>query len=121
MNSGLYARAGASATATAAAWANRLEAPITKVSNVYFSFSLVLEVCGCAGAVNGCCEVGGCLPLNVGQISWTAARASPSSSTSSPSDSVGSMGPVVSSGDGTATSGTVTPTGSVGGPSTIGW
>ena len=39
MNSGLYARAGASATATAAAWLNRFEAPITKVSNRYFSLS----------------------------------------------------------------------------------
>ena len=39
MNSGLYARAGASATATAAAWLNRFDAPITKVSKMYFSFS----------------------------------------------------------------------------------
>jgi hypothetical protein len=39
MNSGLYARAGASATATAAAWLNRFEAPMTNVSNVYFSLS----------------------------------------------------------------------------------
>ncbi len=39
MNSGLYALAGASATATAAAWANRLLAPMTKVSNVYFGLS----------------------------------------------------------------------------------
>ena len=34
MNSGLYARAGASAIATAAAWANRLDAPMTNVSKV---------------------------------------------------------------------------------------
>jgi hypothetical protein len=36
MNSGLYALAGASATATAAAWAKRLDPPITKVSKPYF-------------------------------------------------------------------------------------
>src|SRR5829696_791132 len=39
MNSGLYAFAGASATATAAACANRLLEPMTKVSKVYFGFS----------------------------------------------------------------------------------
>ncbi len=39
MNSGLYALAGASATALAAAWAKRLEDPITKVSKVYRGFS----------------------------------------------------------------------------------
>src|SRR4026209_194669 len=39
MNSGLYALAGASATATAAACANRLPEPMTKVSKVYFGFS----------------------------------------------------------------------------------
>src|SRR2546428_6956722 len=39
MNSGLYAFAGASATATAAAWANRLLDPMTNVSNVYFGLS----------------------------------------------------------------------------------
>jgi hypothetical protein len=36
MKSGLYAFAGDSATATAAAWANLLLAPMTNVSNVYF-------------------------------------------------------------------------------------
>src|SRR5215472_4667487 len=41
MNSGLYALAGASATATAAACANLLLDPITKVSKVYFGFNLV--------------------------------------------------------------------------------
>src|SRR5690606_16567087 len=81
MNNGLYARDGASATATAAAWANRFDAPMTKVSNVYFSFSFVFDVWGWAGAVYGCPAVG--WPVNVGQISCTAARASPSSSTSS--------------------------------------
>src|SRR6266513_494728 len=40
MNSGLYALAGASATATAAAWAKRLLEPITNVSNVYLGLSL---------------------------------------------------------------------------------
>src|SRR3954471_19240815 len=39
MNSGLYAFAGASATATAAACANLLLDPMTKVSKVYFGFS----------------------------------------------------------------------------------
>ena len=41
MNSGLYAFAGASATATAAAWAKRLDWPMTKLSNVYFGLSRV--------------------------------------------------------------------------------
>jgi hypothetical protein len=36
MNSGLYAWAGASATASAAAWAKRFDDPITNESNVYF-------------------------------------------------------------------------------------
>ena len=39
MNSGLYAFAGDSATATAAACANRLDEPMTNVSNVYFGLS----------------------------------------------------------------------------------
>src|SRR2546429_463819 len=39
MNSGLYALAGDSATATLAACANRLDEPMTKVSNVYFGLS----------------------------------------------------------------------------------
>src|SRR5947209_428232 len=39
MNSGLYALAGASATATAAACAKRLLEPMTKVSKTYFSLS----------------------------------------------------------------------------------
>jgi hypothetical protein len=39
MVSGLYDLPGFSATATAAACANRLEAPMTKVSKVYFGFS----------------------------------------------------------------------------------
>ena len=42
-NSGLYARAGASATATAAAWLKRFDAPMTNVSKMYFSFSRVCE------------------------------------------------------------------------------
>ena len=41
MNSGLYAFAGASATATAAAWAKRLLEPMTKVSKVYCGLSRV--------------------------------------------------------------------------------
>ena len=39
MVSGLYDFPGFSATATAAAWANRLDEPMTKVSKVYFGFS----------------------------------------------------------------------------------
>src|ERR1700712_3348717 len=39
MNSGLYAFAGASATATAAAWVNRLLEPMTNVSKVYLGLS----------------------------------------------------------------------------------
>src|SRR5690625_2082655 len=39
--SGLYALPGTSATATAAAWANRLLEPMTKVSNVYRGFRCI--------------------------------------------------------------------------------
>src|SRR5438552_4767789 len=39
MKSGLYAWAGASATASAAAWAKRFEEPITNRSKVYFGFT----------------------------------------------------------------------------------
>ena len=39
MKSGLYALAGASATATAAAWAKRFDPPMTKLSKLYFGFS----------------------------------------------------------------------------------
>jgi hypothetical protein len=39
MNSGLYAFAGDSATATEAACANRLDEPMTNVSNMYFGLS----------------------------------------------------------------------------------
>src|SRR4051794_18561102 len=39
MNSGLYAFAGDSATATEAACANRFDEPMTNVSKVYFGFS----------------------------------------------------------------------------------
>ena len=46
MNRGLYALAGASATATAAACANRLEAPMTKVSKRYFGFSRAVRLTG---------------------------------------------------------------------------
>ena len=38
MNSGLYAWAGASATASAAACANRFDEPMTNESKLYFSF-----------------------------------------------------------------------------------
>src|SRR4051794_21930631 len=39
MNSGLYSLPGRSPTAAAAAWANRLDWPTTKLVNVYLSFS----------------------------------------------------------------------------------
>ena len=39
MVSGLYDLPGLSATAIAAAWANRLELPMTKVSKVYLGLS----------------------------------------------------------------------------------
>src|SRR5215211_1089148 len=39
MKSGLYACAGASATASAAAWANRFDEPITNESKVYFELN----------------------------------------------------------------------------------
>src|SRR5216683_2284401 len=55
MNSGLYALAGASATATAAAWANLLLEPMTKVSKVYLELSLAggRESCRAAGWPKG--------------------------------------------------------------------
>src|SRR5690606_25721767 len=45
MNSGLYALAGDSATAMAAACANRLEGPITNVSNRYLGLSRLPPDC----------------------------------------------------------------------------
>ena len=48
MNSGLYARAGASATATADACAKRFDAPITKVSKVYLGLRLAPDGVGAA-------------------------------------------------------------------------
>src|SRR5215831_186738 len=53
MNSGLYALAGASATATAAAWANLLLEPMTNVSNVYLGFSRAWAGRGAPGAGPG--------------------------------------------------------------------
>src|SRR5215470_20013971 len=71
MNSGLYALAGASATATAAAFANRLLEPMTNVSKVYFLFSrdcspdgrAAVPVAGSAAQLrsgNGSAWVAGC-------------------------------------------------------------
>ena len=54
MKSGLYAWAGASATASAAACANRFDDPMTKLSNVYFGFAPGCVSCGAVGEV-GCC------------------------------------------------------------------
>src|SRR3954468_12730424 len=49
MNSGLYAFAGDSATATDAACAKRLEEPMTNVSNMYLGLSLLPPVSGAGG------------------------------------------------------------------------
>ena len=52
MKSGLYACAGASATASAAAWAKRFDEPMTKESNVYFVLKPPLSgrFCGAGSA-----------------------------------------------------------------------
>src|SRR5262245_31134554 len=65
MNSGLYALAGDSATATAAAWAKRLLAPVTKVSNVYFGLRRAASIVPLTGlAVPPCCQGAGELPAS---------------------------------------------------------
>ena len=62
MNKGLYAFAGASATATAAACAKRLEAPMTNVSKRYFGFRRAVGSPGpVAGA--GCAASGPGAPV----------------------------------------------------------
>src|SRR5919108_2345602 len=54
MNRGLYAVAGgASATAIAAAWANRFDGPRTKASNEYFSGNVDTGGCGLGRARSG--------------------------------------------------------------------
>src|SRR5918993_590194 len=65
MKSGLYACAGASATASAAAWAKRLDDPMTNRSNVYFglsSTSVVSRAVG-EGAAGGWVFSGGLVSL----------------------------------------------------------
>jgi hypothetical protein len=57
MKSGLYACAGASATARAAAWAKRFDEPMTKLSNVYFGFAPGCASAGACGATFGCPSV----------------------------------------------------------------
>ena len=57
MSSGLYALPGASATATAAAWANRFDEPITKVSKMYFGLSRVSRAVPRVGAAPNACWV----------------------------------------------------------------
>ena len=49
MKSGLYACAGASATASAAAWAKRFDEPITNESKVYFVLKPPLSGRFCCG------------------------------------------------------------------------
>src|ERR687896_269980 len=67
MKRGLYAFAGASATATAAACAKRLEAPMTNVSKRYFGFSRAVGSPGpVAGA--GCAASGPGAPVVVGAL-----------------------------------------------------
>src|SRR6478672_5017882 len=53
MSSGLYALPGASAAATAAACANRLDEPMTKVSKTYFGFNRVSTALEPGRAPNG--------------------------------------------------------------------
>src|SRR3546814_20837680 len=79
MNSGLYAFAGASATATAAAWAKRLDWPMTKLSNVYLGFNRVsLREAGDAaspassGAGRETCVGGGADCIEVGPVRWAS-------------------------------------------------
>ena len=70
MNSGLYALAGASATATAAACANRLPEPMTNVSKVYFGFSRAGSTRLCARPFDG--DGGGqVMPGWVSSASWS--------------------------------------------------
>jgi hypothetical protein len=63
----LYALPGASATATAAAWAKRFELPMTKVSKVYFGFSRASPWASLVGVPisadpfgGGATDLGGC-------------------------------------------------------------
>src|SRR6185437_3485932 len=76
-NSGLYALAGASDTATAAACANRFDAPMTKVSNVYFSLSLVCELDARPDAAGAAAAgpTAPVAPVAVGQTWFTVASA----------------------------------------------
>src|SRR5882724_4418511 len=80
MNSGLYALAGASATATAAACANRLLEPITNVSKVYFGFSrapspVVLLPLG-ADWAGGAAETGGPVQDRSNSACWSVGGSS---------------------------------------------
>src|SRR5580765_740658 len=60
MKSGLYACAGASATASAAACAKRFDEPITNESNVYFGFMLAPGVPSPAARRGGSSTLGRC-------------------------------------------------------------
>ena len=82
MNSGLYARAGASEMARAAACAKRFEDPMMKVSKVYRRLRL-------ASAASAAASPRGRSVKYPGQLSWALASASWSSSTSSVSGLVG--------------------------------
>src|SRR6478752_2105179 len=81
MNSGLYALAGASATATAAACANRLDWPMTKLSKVYFGFSRVslreMEDAGSPASCNGGRAIGAAGAAmdctGMGAVRWASA------------------------------------------------
>src|SRR5579884_3218751 len=63
MKSGLYAWAGASATASAAACAKRFDDPITKESNVYFGLMPAISLRGATSSGSGVTAVGtACAP-----------------------------------------------------------
>src|SRR5947209_7062550 len=67
MNSGFQLLAGRSATERVAAWANRLDAPVTKASNVY------------RGLRAGASASGGALRVGVGVITSSSSSSSSSS------------------------------------------
>ena len=99
MSSGLYAFPGASATATAAAWANRLDEPMTNVSKTYFGFRRVSR--WLPGAVLPPADPsapGAVRPANGGSSAEVEATEgfvdmSPCRSVDSPPAAVGSAGP----------------------------
>ncbi len=80
MNSGLYDRAGVSATRSAAAWAKRFDPPVTNASKVYLSFSVAWPA------------VGPLIPAAVPAPSTEVAAGSPERMSASSSNSGSSWG-----------------------------